>query len=49
MQEKEELKRYLIDHLDEAIEKHYLQVYYQPVIRSRDSCHRMTLFPSLKR
>ncbi|MBT8913779.1 diguanylate phosphodiesterase [Lactobacillus delbrueckii subsp. bulgaricus] len=34
MQEKEELKQYLIDHLDEAIEKHYLQVYYQPVIRT---------------
>lgn len=63
MQEKEELKQYLIDHLDEAIEKHYLQVYYQPVIRtlpgrlcgaedlirSRASCHRATLFPSLKR
>ncbi|MCZ0788951.1 hypothetical protein VSS82_08760 [Lactobacillus delbrueckii subsp. allosunkii] len=53
----------MIDHLDEAIEKHYLQVYYQPVIRtltgrlcgaealirSRASCHRATLFPSLKR
>lgn len=24
----------MIDHLDEAIEKHYLQVYYQPVIRT---------------
>lgn len=34
MQEKEELKQYLIDHLDEAIEKRYLQVYYQPVIRT---------------
>lgn len=34
MQEKEELKQYLIDHLDEAIEKHYLRVYYQPVIRT---------------
>ncbi len=34
MQEQEELKQYLINHLDEAIERHYLQVYYQPVIRT---------------
>ncbi|GHV96852.1 hypothetical protein lacNasYZ03_16950 [Lactobacillus nasalidis] len=34
MQEKEELKQYLINHLDEAIAKHYLRVYYQPVIRT---------------
>ena len=34
MQEQEELKQYLINHLDEAIERHYLQVYYQPVIRA---------------
>ena len=34
MQEEEELKQYLVSHLDEAIEKHYLKVYYQPVIRT---------------
>ncbi|MGM9904632.1 putative bifunctional diguanylate cyclase/phosphodiesterase [Lactobacillus sp.] len=34
MQEREELKQYLIDHLDDALRNHYLQVYYQPVIRT---------------
>ena len=29
-----ELKKYLQDHVDEAIAKNYLQVYYQPVVRA---------------
>ncbi|MCR5095002.1 MAG: GGDEF domain-containing phosphodiesterase [Lachnospiraceae bacterium] len=27
-------KQYIIDHLDQAIEEHWIQVYYQPLIRS---------------
>ncbi|MBQ9521174.1 MAG: EAL domain-containing protein [Oscillospiraceae bacterium] len=35
-----ELEQYIIDHLDEAIEKHYIKPYFQPVIRtvSRQLC-----------
>lgn len=34
LQKSEELKQYLINNLDEAIEKKHLEVYYQPVIRA---------------
>lgn len=34
MKEQEELKQYLINHLDEAIAHKHLQVYFQPVIRT---------------
>ena len=37
--------QYLIHHLDEAIEKGYLQVYYQPIVRSstREVCNEEAL------
>ena len=28
------IQNYVLDHLDEAIENHYIKVYYQPVVRS---------------
>jgi EAL domain-containing protein (putative c-di-GMP-specific phosphodiesterase class I) len=28
------IEKYIVDHIDEAIEKHYIKVFYQPVIRT---------------
>ena len=30
------IEKYIVDHIDEAIEKHYIKVFYQPVIRTKD-------------
>ena len=34
MDEKNELRQYLLNHVDEAIENEYLKVYYQPIARA---------------
>ncbi len=34
LSENTEMEWYILNHIDEAVEKHYLQVYYQPVFRA---------------
>ncbi|HAM14719.1 MAG TPA: hypothetical protein DCP91_02415 [Eggerthellaceae bacterium] len=33
LQEKIQLHRYVLDHFDEAIENHWIKIYYQPIVR----------------
>lgn len=30
----QELRKYIVDHIDEALQNHYIKIYYQPVIRT---------------
>ena len=45
MRDSEDLRQYVIANLDAAIEKHWLQVYYQPIVRAVNErvCHEEAL------
>ena len=38
MEERESLNRYIVSHLDEALEKGWIEAWYQPVIRTTTGC-----------
>ena len=38
MEEANSFRQYIVEHVDEAVEKGYLKVYYQPIVRSVTGC-----------